>query len=121
MTLPKRGLILEDIHRHERKHYKRGSFKRQIIAVEIPLFEKQTFLGLVVGWKVSAQKMEWQKSIDNFNELLSSSKKKKKVDYQALADCLAWSYSNQSVAVNSRQGNAVAWVVDMKSSFSDWL
>ena len=111
----------EDIRIHDKKYYKPTTKNLFVKVYELKIFEPTKFLGFTAGYKISEAKINWENAVSSFNDRVLDGELKKGFDYQALADCLAWSYRNSSRAIESSHQHAVAMVVDMEATFGKYL
>jgi hypothetical protein len=111
----------EDIRLHDKKYYQPKTKKLVVKVYRLKIFEPTKFLGFTAGYKISEDKMGWEQAVSDFNDKVLDGEPKKGFDYQALADCLAWSYRNSSQAIQGLHQHAVATVVDMEATFGKYL
>jgi hypothetical protein len=102
----------------------------QIVYKTIPLFERMTTTVLGIpfnaGWKVSEEKLDWERDTSAFNKaivLVSKNNKgmSKKIPWQLMSRCMAESYRNCAEAISYYRGSAMAEVIDMEATFGKYL
>lgn len=86
----------------------------------INIFESMRWMGFIIGYKVSQDKLDWEAEVRIFNDLILSSKKKN-IPYSQIAQTLAESYKNTSEAIALQRGGARARVIDLIASFREFI